>query len=495
MEIIKSISGFLWGTPLLVLILTAGLIFTIGSRFFQVTHFGHIMKNTIGILFTKKTTSEAKGKGMMKPFEVINIAIGGAVGVGNIGGVATAIAVGGPGAVFWMWLAAFLGMMMKMAEVSLAVYYRTSDGKGGYYGGPTYYMQKGLGRDKGFKLWVVLAVIFGIGIFGNVFSMQNFTVSQAVNSTFGIPILAVSLVYVALTYIATVREIPWLGKIASVVVPPMCLFYLIGGIAIILINITSLPSALVLIVKSAFTGTAATGAFAGAGVALIIRTGFARAMFSNEAGWGTSPMIHASAKTEHPVKQGLWGSFEVFVDTMLVCTITGLVIVVTGVWDSGLDGPALTLSAFKSVLGPLGTVIITLGVFLFGLSTTSGWWAYFEVLIRHLCGENEKMKKILINIFKVIYPIPGFLVVLLYAVGNDISGADIWAIADITTGVPSFINLIVIIVLSGKFFQLLRDYRARYMGKGQIDPNFKLFDEDEQAAKASARAKQGPFPG
>ena len=266
----------------------------------------------------------------------------------------------------------------------------------------------------------------------------------------------------------------------------MCLFYLAGGIVIILMNIANLPASLALIVKSAFTGTAASGAFMGASVALVIRTGFARAMFSNEAGWGTSPMIHASAKTEHPVKQGLWGSFEVFVDTMLVCTVTGLVIVVTGKWNSGLDGPALTLSAFESVLGPGGSIIITVGVFLFGLSTTSGWWAYFEVLLRHLCGENEKLKKTLINIFKVVYPIPGFLVVLLYALGSDVSGADIWAIADLTTGVPAFINLVVIIFLSGKFFQLLKDYRARYLGRGQVDPNFKLFDEDVQAAKSAA---------
>ena len=301
MAIIKTISDLLWGMPLIVLILLAGIIFTVGSKFFQIAHLKHILKNTIGTLFSKKDN----GKGMMKPLEVISIAVGGAVGVGNIGGVATAIAVGGPGAAFWIWVAAFLGMMMKMAEVSLAVYYRSKDEKGGYYGGPTYYMEKGLGRGKGFKFWGVLAVIFGIGIFGNVFSMQNFTVAQSVNATFGIPMLAVGLVYVGLTYLATVREIPWLGKLAAKVVPPMCVFYLVGGIVIIIVNITQLPAALGLIISDAFTGTAATGAFMGAGVALIIRTGLSRAMFSSEAGWGTSPMIHASAKTEHPIVGGI----------------------------------------------------------------------------------------------------------------------------------------------------------------------------------------------
>ena len=475
MAIIKTISDLLWGMPLIVLILLAGIIFTVGSKFFQIAHLKHILKNTIGTLFSKKDN----GKGMMKPLEVISIAVGGAVGVGNIGDVATAIAVGGPGAAFWIWVAAFLGMMMKMAEVSLAVYYRSKDEKGGYYGGPTYYMEKGLGRDKGFKFWGVLAVIFGIGIFGNVFSMQNFTVAQSVNATFGIPMLAVGLVYVGLTYLATVREIPWLGKLAAKVVPPMCVFYLVGGIVIIIVNITQLPAALGLIISDAFTGTAATGAFMGAGVALIIRTGLSRAMFSSEAGWGTSPMIHASAKTEHPVKQGLWGAFEVFVGTMCICTVTSLVIVVTGLWDSGLDGAPLTLAAFETVLGPVGTIIITVAIFLFALSTTTGWWAYFEVLLRHLCGTNEKLKRTLINVFKVIYPIPGFLVVLLAAVGNDISGADIWEIANLTTGIPAFVNLIVIVILSGKFFQLLKDYKARYLGIGTVDPNFRLFDEEE----------------
>lgn len=480
MSVIKTISGLLWGMPLIVLILFAGIIFTFGSKFFQVVHLKHILKNTIGTLFAKKEGAQNKGKGMMKPLEVISIAVGGAVGVGNIGGVATAIAVGGPGAAFWIWVAAFLGMMMKMAEVALAVYYRSKDEKGGYYGGPTYYMEKGLGRDKGFKFWGVLAVIFGIGIFGNVFSMQNFTVCQSINATFGIPMLAVGLVYVALTYVATVREIPWLGKLAAKVVPPMCVFYLVGGIAIILINITNLPATLGMIISNAFTGTAATGAFAGAGVALIIRTGLSRAMFSSEAGWGTSPMIHASAHTEHPVRQGLWGAFEVFVGTMCICTVTSLVVIITGKWNSGLDGAPLTLAAFETVLGPLGTIIITVAIFLFALSTTTGWWAYFEVLLRHMCGENEKLKRILINAFKVIYPIPGFLVVVLAAVGNDISGADIWEIANLTTGVPAFVNLIVIIILSGKFFQLLKDYKARYLGIGEVDPNFKIFDEDDE---------------
>ena len=291
--------------------------------------------------------------------------------------------------------------------------------------------------------------------------------------------LAVGLVYVGLTYLATVREIPWLGKLAAKVVPPMCVFYLVGGIVVIIVNITQLPAALGLIISDAFTGTAATGAFMGAGVALIIRTGLSRAMFSSEAGWGTSPMIHASAKTEHPVKQGLWGAFEVFVGTMCICTVTSLVIVVTGLWDSGLDGAPLTLAAFETVLGPVGTIIITVAIFLFALSTTTGWWAYFEVLLRHLCGTNEKLKRTLINVFKVIYPIPGFLVVLLAAVGNDISGADIWEIANLTTGIPAFVNLIVIVILSGKFFQLLKDYKARYLGIGTVDPNFRLFDEEE----------------
>jgi AGCS family alanine or glycine:cation symporter len=476
---IQNFVNFLWGTPLIVLLLVTGLVFTIGSKCFQVRHFGHIMAKTFGSFFKKKESDKGV-KGLITPFQAVSVAVGGSVGVGNIGGVATAIAVGGPGALFWLWVAAFLGMVMKMAEVTLAVHYREKEPDGGYYGGPTFYMQKALGRDKNFKPWVVLAIIFGLGIFSSfIFTMQNYTVSEAVSSTFNINILIISVVYLAITYIMTAGGIPKLAKMAAKIVPFMCIFYVVAGLLIILLSANHLPAVLGQVFSGAFTGTAATGGFAGAAVMFIIRTGFSRAVFSNEAGWGTSPMIHASAKTDHPVRQGLWGSFEVFVDTIIVCSITALVILLTDSWKiAGLEGASLTLHAFESVIGYAGRVIVTLGVFLFGVTTTTGWWSYFEVLIRHAFEGKQKLQKMLINIFKVIYPLPGLGIVYL-SVRNSMPSSEVWLFGDMASGIPTFINLLVIIFLCPKFFALLKDYKARHMGIGKIAPDFKVFDSDD----------------
>lgn len=472
---------FLWGTPLIFTILFTGIVFTIFSGGFQFRYFGHIIKETFGKLFKKDTS---QGEGVLSPLEAISIAVGGSVGVGNIGGVATAIAVGGPGAVFWMWIAALLGMLIKTVEVTLAVYYRSKDESGGYYGGPTYYMQKGLGEEKGFKLWVLPALIFGIGVFSSfIFTMQNYTVSESINSTFNVNMIVISFIYLILSYIITAGGIKWLGKVAYRTVPFMCIFYIVGGLLIIFKNITALPETFGLIFSGAFTGTAAIGGFAGATFSHAIQLGMARSVFSNEAGWGTSPMIHASARTVHPVKQGLWGAFEVFVDTIVVCSITAITIIITGTWSSGLSGASLTLSAFENAFGYWGRVVLTIAIFLFGLSTTGGWYAYFEVLLRHLFSNKPEIKNKVFTIFKVIYPIPGFLIVLI-SVLRGMPGETVWLIGDIASGVPTFVNVIVILVLSRQFFELLKDYKARYMNIGEIDPDFKVFYNDNAAEKS-----------
>lgn len=476
-DILGAIASWLWGLPLIFAIMFVGIFFTLGSRFFQFSKFGHIMKNTFGILF-KKSKEEGK-EGILSPIEAVSTAVGGSVGVGNIGGVATAIAVGGPGAVFWMWVAALLGMLIKNVEVTLAVYYRLKDEKGDPYGGPTYYMEKGLGEEKGFKAWGILAFIFGAGIFSTFFiTLQNYTVSEAVGGTFNINMLIVGAIYVILVYIMILGGIPGLGKIAGRLVPIMCLFYIGAGLFIVFKNIAVIPSAFALIFKSAFSGTAAVGGFAGAAVTEVIRMGVARSVYSNEAGWGTSPMIHSTAKTDHPIKQGLWGSFEVFVDTILVCSITALVIIVTGQWSSGLDGATLTLTAFETEVGSIGRIIIALGVFLFGLTTTGGWYAYYEILLRHLFKENVAMKDLILKIYKYTYPLPGYLMVV-YAMVKGLPGAAVWNFADITSAIPTFINVIVILILSPTYFKLLKDYKARYLGIGEVDPSFNVFYEDK----------------
>lgn len=477
MEFFSKLVGWLWGLPLIITILGTGLYFTISTGFFQFSKFPHIMKQTFGKLL-KKDKGEGT-EGILSPFEAISVAIGGSVGVGNIGGVATAIAVGGPGALFWMWIAALVGMVIKMAEVTLAVYYRSKDEDGVPFGGPTFYMEKGLGIEKGFKLWGIPAFIFGAGIFSTFFiTMQNYTVSEAVGNTFGIPLIYVGVFYILCVYLIISGGIPSLGKIAGQMVPFMCLFYILAGLFIIIKNIGELPMAFGQIFSGAFTGTAAVGGFTGAAMAKALQMGMARSVYSNEAGWGTSPMIHSTARTDHPVRQGLWGAFEVFVDTIIVCSITALVIILTGAWQTGVEGATLTLDAFQIEIGVVGRYIVAISVFLFGLTTTTGWYAYYEILLRHLFKNNVKAKDAILRVYKWVYPIPGIFMVFL-AVYGELPGSTLWLFADFTSAVPTFINVLVILILSPTFIKLVKDYKARHMGEGIVDKDFKVFYEND----------------
>jgi AGCS family alanine or glycine:cation symporter len=484
-EIIETINGFVWGTPLMCLVLSAGLLFTVKSGFFQFRFMGQIMRNTFGSMLRSE---RASGKGVLNPLQAVGAAVGGTIGAGNIGGVATAIAAGGPGAVFWLWVCALIGMMTKMVEVSLAVYYRSTDEDGNPYGGPTHYMEKGLGAERGFKAWGVPAAAFGAGVFATFFfSVQNYTVSEAVSSTFGVNMIAVSFVFCALSVAVVWGGIPRLGKAAGRLVPFMCVFYVVGGLIVILIDADNLPDTFKLIFKSAFTGTAAMGGFAGAAFAKVIRIGVARSVYSNEAGWGTSPMLHSTAKVAHPLVQGFWGSFEVFVDTIIVCTITAIAIVNTGAWQLTdaegvqLTGASLALMAFELNLGVVGRGIVAVSVFLFGVTTEIGWYAYYEILIRHMLCRNHILKEKAIKAFRMVFAFPS-MTITVWAVSYGAPGGTVWLISDVVAGIPAFINLVVMLTLSGTFFTLLRDYKARYMGIGGVDPDVKPFYEDRKVS-------------
>ena len=481
---IQAFRDVLWGLPLIILILGTGILLTVLTKGYQFRYLGLIIKTA----FTKdKNIGE---EGVIPPMQAMSIAIGAAVGVGNVGGVATAIATGGPGALFWIWVAALMGMIIKMAEVTLACYYRKTDENGEPYGGPTYYIERGLGEEKGFKAWPVVAVLFALGLSTTVFiTLGNYNTSDALASTFNIPILIPSALYAVTVFIITVGGIKSLGKIAVKLVPFMCLFYVVCGLIIIGANITAIPATLLLVFESAFTGHAALGGFAGVAFAAMIRTGFARSVYSNEAGWGTSPMIHSTAKTSHPVRQGMMGAFEVFTDTIIICSITALVILVTGEWSSGVVGAPLTLNAFQTVMGQAGRVILTVCIFFLGVTTAGGWATYLEVLLRHLFGNGHtKLKNIILKIYRLIYPLPGFLMVL-YIVIKQKPGAEVWLFADIATGIPTFINVAVILFLIPKFLMLLKDYKARYLGKGTVDPNFSVFYEEKLKKEANRSAK------
>lgn len=471
--------GFLWGTPLIVLVLGSGALFTIGTGFFQFRHFGYFWKRTFGSLFDK--AEHDTGSGHISAFNAIATAIGGAVGVGNIGGVATAIAVGGPGALFWLWIAALLGMALKSAEVSLACYYRSYDENGQPYGGPTYYIQKGLGLllpKKIAKIASILAVVFGVGFACNFFSgVQGYTIAEGFTSAFPVSILVFSVIYSIIVWIIVwgggKRVVEFAGKI----VPFMIVLFVAAGIGVIAINFRAIPSAFALIFKSAFTGTAAVGGFTGAAASLAIQNGIARSVFSNEAGQGSSTMVHSQAKVEHPIRQGMWGMFEVFVDTMIVCTIMSLVIILSGAWSSGLQGATLSVSAFATLYGSVGAKFVAIAILLFGITTQTGWFMYYDVLLRHALKDNISLKNKIITFFKVIYPLPSLFTVF-YTVKNGLPTGFVWKITDLFCAVPTTLNIICVIALSGVYFKLFKDYKARYMGIGKVDPNFKVFYEE-----------------
>lgn len=472
-ESFVNLTNWLWGIPLLITVATAGIIFTVLSKGFQFRNIGRIIVHPF-----KKDPEIPESKQKLTPFQAVSIAIGGSVGVSNISGVGTAIATGGPGALFWLWIAALLGMMIKMVEVTLAVYYRTTAKDGTHFGGPTYYMEKGLGEERGWKFWPILAIIFGGGVFITFFiTLQNYTVAEAVGTTFNIPFWIPAAVMMLSIYAIIMGGLKRVGEIAGYLVPFMCLFYLAAVVVVLVLHAGQIIPAFGLIFKGAFSVQAATGGFLGAGVARAMQLGFARSVYSNEAGWGTSPMIHATTETNHPIKQGMLGAFEVFMDTLVVCTATGLLVIVTGYWSSGLQGAELTLTALGDSIGFFARIVVAFSIFLFGLTTATGWYTYYYVLLTHALKES-KAKNTIMRIYQFLTPLPGFILTLLtvYAGGTP---AQIWNLADFSTVIPVFVNVVIILVLSGPFFKLLKDYNARYRGIGQIDPTFALFYEDK----------------
>ncbi len=488
------LDGILWGLPLIVLMIATGLYFTIRSGFFQFRYIGWIFKRTLGQMSKKNQDTAEEGKGMLSSFEAISTAIGGTVGFGNIAGVATAVAAGGPGALFWMWLTACLGMILKQVEVTLGCYYRRVNEKGDYYGGPTYYMERGLGEERHWnKLWLIPAIIFGAGIFSTFFvTSSTLTASQVVAGAFNFDgitiggfkiegIIIVGVLICALTFVITGGGTKKIASVFSKLVPFMSILYILMGLAMILANITSVPTVIAAIFTNAFTGTAAIGGFAGCAVASMVRIGMARAVYSNEAGWGTSPMIHGSARTRHPVEQGLWGTFEVVFDTFIVCSISGLSVLLSGQWTNGTDGGTLALSAFSSSFGTAGSILLAIIMVIFTVTTSGGWFTYYLAVLEHLYTKEGLMKDIVMKVFYAIRVLPGLLWTI-YLVKTDNQGF-IWTLVDITSAIPTFVNVAVILILSNQYFKLLKDYKARYLGVGTLDENTPLFYEDAIARK------------
>lgn len=461
--LLDKVVGFLWGTPLLFGLVGTGIFFTIKSGFWQFRHLGFAFKNVMNMLKPKKSSNDGQS-GILTSYEAIATALGSAVGIGNIAGVSSAIALGGPGALFWMWICALVGMATKMAEITLALHYRTRDENGEAYGGPTYYIEKGFKENK-YPGWKILASVFGFGILSDYFlGMSAYTVSEAVGATFNISPITVAIVFAIALTAVVIGGIKRLGSVLAVVVPFMCLVYIFSGIVIILKDVSQLPATFTLIFKSAFTPAAPIGGFAGASIALAFRTGIARGVYSNEAGWGTAPMIHSTAKVNHPVEQGVLGVMEVFIDTIIVCSITGLVVINTGAWNSGLSASELAIHAFTLGLGKVGGYILVLSIFLLGWSSVTAKYTNYEIVLRHVFGFSKRTRDLIIKIMRCCVALPG-LFLTIYTVKNGIPSSIVWLFADIVTGIPTFVNLIAILLLSKKFFELLKDYNNEHFGE------------------------------
>ena len=454
-QILKSISSFLWGAPVLILLAAVGLLFGCKTKFFQFRKFGYILKNTAGEMFKKG--GGAKGKeGTLTPLQAVSSALAGCVGTANIAGVATAMVVGGPGAVFWMWVVALLGMLTKCVEVTLGQYYRVKGEDGVYYGGPMYYIERGMGRK-----WKPLAVIFSVTIIlgglGTAAFAQPYTMSTAVQNSLGIPAWITTVAAAVICGVVLLGGVKSIGGFCEKLPPAMCLIYVVGVLGVIIINLEHVPAAFAAIFRYAFAPMPAVGGLAGSTVALALRQGAARGTFSNEAGCGSSPITHATAIT---VKEGMYGCFEVFVDTLVVCTMTALGILCAGpeIWQSGLEAEALTMAAFSTAYGStVGKLLVTIPLALFAFSTMVGWEINYESAFFYLFPKG-KQSKVFKYAIRILWLVPGFL-----ALGK--TPQVIWTIVDIVSGFWCIPNAIALLALSGVFMRIYRDYESKYISK------------------------------
>lgn len=450
----KWLNGVVWGIPMMCLILGTGVYLCIRCGFPQFAHFGHIMKNTLGKAFEK---SEAK-EGSVSPFKAMCTALAASIGTGNIAGVSGAIAIGGPGAVFWMWMSALLGMCTKFAEVTLSIKFRQRNEKGDWVGGPMYYIQNGLG-----KKWKWLASVFAV--FGALaaFGIGNMTQVNTICSTVGGAIKnfvpSVNLTIVAwivgalcavLASIVYLGGIEAIGDVCALLVPVMAIIYILASIAVIVMNISAVPEAFGAIFKGAFNPAAVSGGLAGVGIKMAITKGVGRGIFSNEAGLGSAPIAHAAADVDHPVKQGMFGVFEVFMDTIVVCTMTAMVVLLgVGVHniEFGNDiGAQLTVNGFMSVFGDkIPGVVVAVCLTMFAFSTVLTWGLYGTRCMEYLF--NYKAAKVYQIIFCGVMIIGGVIKLQLA-----------WDIADTLNGLMAIPNLIALLLLSPVVIKLTKEY-------------------------------------
>lgn len=437
MELINTINTAInevvWGPIMLTLLIGAGLFLSIKTGFLQFSKFGYMLKNTILGLFSKN--QHKKDESGVSPFQAVATAMAGTIGTGSIAGLATAIVSGGPGAVFWMWISALLGMVTKYSEIVLSLKYREKNENGQWVGGPMYYIKNGLNLKWLAGLFAIFAMIACLGT-GN--ATQSNSIAVALESTMGVKPWITGIVLVVIAGAVILGGMRRIASVNEKLVPFMAVFYVACAVIALILNIEKVPAAFALIFREAFNFKAAAGGAAGYGIMLAMHYGFSRGVFSNEAGLGSAPMAHAASSTKSPVQQGLWGMFEVFFTTIIICTLSALIILTTGIWETGtVSGSALSIASFKEILGGAGGVIVTLATVFFALSTILGWAYYGEVCIEYLSNKS----KTAVLIYRCIY----VAFVFLGTVGSlDL----IWSISETMNGLMAIPNLIGIIGLS-----------------------------------------------
>ncbi len=442
------INGFVWGPVMLLLLVGTGILLTIMAGFPQITKLGTIMKSTVGSLFGKE--AHKKDDASISPYQAVATALASTVGTGNITGVATAIVAGGPGAVFWMWVSALFGTMTKFAEVTLAVKFRQKNELGEWVGGPMYYMENGLNMK---WLGVIFACFATLASFGIGNMTQANSISAALYKTLEVPTWITGVIVMIIVAVVILGGIKRIAQVTEKLVPVMGVIYVALGVITIVLNAGKLPAAFAVIFQGAFAPQSVLGGVMGYTIMNAIRFGFARGVFSNEAGLGSAPIAHAASSTDNPVKQGMWGAFEVIFDTFIICTITALVVVMSGLWGpdgAGLDGASLSIAAFENSVGVLGAAGVTIGTVLFALSTLLGWSYYGEKSIEYLFKGKSIVGGVKLG-YKVVF-------ILLTFVGS-IGGLQlIWSIADTLNGLMAIPNLIALVLLSGTVTKLVREY-------------------------------------
>lgn len=426
-QALQAVNTWVWGPPLLILLVGTGILLTVRLGLLQVLRLPLALKLVFG--------AKSEGEGDISSFGALATALAATVGTGNIVGVATAIQLGGPGALFWMWIAAFFGMATKYAEGLLAVKYRKVDEKGQISGGPMYYIERGLGRRfKPLAIFFacsgVLVALFGIGTFPQVNAIVSST-----STSLGVPSIATAIILTLVTAMVTLGGIKSIAKVTTKVVPFMALLYIGCSLAVLIVFRDQIPHALSLVISSAFTSTAAQGGFLGATVMLAIRSGIARGVFSNESGLGSAPIAAAAAKTKWPAEQGLVSMTGTFFDTIIICSLTGLTLIVTGAWSGSLSGAAMTQAAFDAAI-PYGSLMLTICLILFAFTTILGWNYYGERCLEYLFGVKAIMP------YRILF-------LAFIAVGAFLKLEVIWILSDIVNGLMALPNLIALIGLSG----------------------------------------------